>query len=226
MVGVRQSSFIATTMALLSAHAFAAEGEKKDELFKDVEVRVIRQKYFQKSSRIELAASYNAVMNQPFIFTSLGSMQLGYHVNEQVGLFGEGGAGLTNKKADCELLGEKFRIEPLVRYIKNWYGGGVNYTPVYGKYQLSSGDVLYFDWYFGLEVGQAILTAGNIQCDPEATQEIENPTVIQTTFSTGQRYFISKEAAAVWNIKFMTVDPAGDYQSNILLSLGMSYFLL
>jgi outer membrane beta-barrel protein len=226
MVGVRQTSFIAATLALLGTYAYAQDGQKSDELFKDVEVRVIRQKYFQKSSRIELSASFNAVMNQAFIYSTLGNAQLGYHINEEFGFFGGGGAGVTNKKSDCLLLGDKFRIEPDVKYISKWYGAGINYTPIYGKYQLSSGDVLYFDWYFGAEIGQAILTQGSVQCDPQSAKPPETPTVIQTTFSTGQRFFISKDAAAIWNIKFLTVDPTGDYQSNILLSLGMSYFLL
>lgn len=209
-----------------SAHA----QQNPNELFKDVEVRVIRQKYFQKSMRPEFGASFNALMNRSFVYTMLGSANIAFHISEQIGLFGEGGIGFTMNKADCSTLGEKFAIEPIVDDLKNWFGGGIAYTPIYGKYQLSSGDLIYFDWFFTASGGMAGTNKRMYSCIPESTKSESASTQMQIGGSTGQRYFLNKNTAAVWSIKFMKVqDPAGGTVfngiNNVMLSLGASYFL-
>jgi outer membrane beta-barrel protein len=207
-----------------------AQGQR-DELFKDVEVRVIRQKYFQKSMRPEFGAQLSSIMNRSFVYTMMGSAYATFHINEQVGIIGEGGMGFTLNKGDCSTLGEKFQIEPVVDDLKNWVGGGIAYTPIYGKYQLSSGDLIYFDWFFNFTGGMASTAKRLGTCIPSSTEESEQSSMPQVGVSTGQRYFLNKNTAATWAIQYMMVqNPYGgsivsDPINNVLLSLGLSYFL-
>lgn len=206
--------------------------------FEDVEVRVIRNKYFQKTMRVELGSSLNMVMNKSFVYTALVGGSLNFHITEQFGVFGEGGMGMTWNKSDCSTLGEQYRIEPLVDELENWFAGGLVYTPIYGKYQLSSGDVLYFDWFFFGSAGIASLTERKGTCIPDA-EVSSRPFAPAFHFSvaTGQRYFLSKNTAFVWNVRLMRLNetmpadeanqvPAtSDTVSNVLFSVGLSYFL-
>ncbi len=204
--------------------------QRADELFRDVEVRVIRQKFFQKAMRPEIGVQFNTVMNRSFVYSFLGNAMFAFHINEQLGVFGEGGVGFTMNKSDCSTLGEKFRIEPYVDDLRNWYGGGVTYTPVYGKYQLSSGELIYFDWFFNASGGAALMAKRAGTCIPESAEASTEKSVAQVGIATGQRYFLNKNTAATWSIKYMMVqDPLGgsivEGVDNVLISLGASYFL-
>lgn len=208
------------------------------EQFEDVEVRVIRNKYFQKTMRLEFGGNLNVVMNKSFVYTYLASGTLGFHLNEQFALFGEGGAGMTWNKGDCDVLGKEYRIEPLVDELENWFGGGVAYTPVYGKYQLASGDVLYFDWYFFGAAGIASVTERKGTCIPD-TDVSSRPfdPAFHYSIGMGQRYFLSKNTAFVWNVRMMSLSetmpedtanglPAtSEVVTDVLFSLGLSYFV-
>ena len=125
--------FAAMGMLLPSSICFA---EQADAQFKDVEIRVIRPKYFQKSMRLEVGAGIGAVMNGSYTYTYLPSVRIGFHTTEWLEIFGEGSLGLTINKSDCIELGSKFSIEPVVREIQTIAEGGVTLTPIYGKYHL------------------------------------------------------------------------------------------
>ena len=61
-------------MAALSLEAFVAGkafSVPQDKRFKDIEIRVIRPKYFAKRSKFELGAQATVITNQTFIYTFL-----------------------------------------------------------------------------------------------------------------------------------------------------------
>jgi outer membrane beta-barrel protein len=180
--------------------------------------------------RPEFGVQFNAIMNRSFVYSFLGNATAAFHINEQLGVFGEGGVGITRNKGDCSTLGEKFRIEPYVDELRNWFGGGITYTPVYGKYQQSSGELIYFDWFFNASGGVASMAKRAGTCIPESPEASQEATVPQVALSTGQRYFLNKNTAATWSIKYMLVqDPLGgsivNGVDNVLISIGASYFL-
>lgn len=206
-----------------------ARAETSNAQFKDVEIRVIRPKYFQKSMRLEIGASIAAVMNKSYTYTYLPSAKLGLHINEWLELFGEGKIGLTINKSDCTELGTKFSIEPVVDEIDQMYGGGVTVTPIYGKYQLSSGDVVYFDWFLIAGGGLAAMKQREQGCKPRTGDEpLKPPTPyspVQFNFGTGQRYFLSKNAALNWYLRdFIISGLKGGMNQSVTLSFGASYF--
>lgn len=219
-----------------------------DEQFKDVEVRVIKNKSFQKRMRLEAGANMGAIMNKSFVYTYIGSLSLGFHITESFGVFGEGGYAFTANKADCTTLGDRFLIEPIISQL-NWLaGGGLSYTPIYGKYQLASGDVIYYDWYFtggggiaGVKMrGLSGVNKSETSCIPAAKK---NPapgalqqldpvrSTTQLSFMTGQRIFVDKNLSVNWNLRWMVVQPpvAGatlaNGESNMILAFGVGYFL-
>ncbi len=226
------ASFLCAALLFLNSTSYA------NEAFKDNEIRVIKNKSFQKKFRLEADLSVGAIMNKSFIYTYMGVMDLGFHVSESFSVFGQAGYGITLNKTDCTVLGTKFGIEPLVT-VMNWTaGGGLGYTPIYGKYQLSSGDVIYYDWFFTASAGIANVTRRNRGCVPANENKEPDPTGSLTVFgfTTGQRVFVDQHLSLNWNFRAIPNLPgqladSKGIRSNIatevmtMLSLGIGYFL-
>lgn len=210
--------------------------------FDDFEIRVIKNKFFQKSLRLELSGGLSAIMNQSFLYTYLGGVGLAFHFNEQFGLLGEAFLGQTVRKGDCDVLGSNFRIDPVVQEVKNYFGGSLLYTPVYGKFQLASGRVIYFDWFFEAGGGGANIRAGGLGCAEGGTTSEENPVegfALAIQGSTGQRIFLNENVSLNWRVRLMraegvqndgsdsaeTTGLGGGGQNYVTLNLGVSYFL-
>lgn len=221
-------------------------GRAHAEQFKEYEVRVIKNKFFQKRMRLELSGSTSAIMNKSFITTVLGGASLGFHFTESIGAYGEGHVGYTFKSSDCNTLGKSFRIEPLLDITNWWAGGGVAYTPIYGKYQMGSGRVVYFDWIFTLGGGLVdVLHKEHDTCvDPNDRLPNEAPDAgalnqraqkIHLNVGTGQKFYLNENLSLNWNLKVMAISPFfedgfmgainGFRSPSILLMLGASYFL-
>ena len=237
-VGILQNrtgkrNLVAGVLAMFS-FALPCVQARAEEQFKDVEIRVIKQKFFQKRMRLELGLNAGAIMNKSFIYTFMGGGDLAFHFSESISVFGEGYYGYTRNKGDCDIIGKTFKIGPVVEQINFFAGAGLNITPIYGKYQLPNGDVIYFDWFFTGGGGIANMRSSEINCLPDDSKAALAETQTQFNFGTGQRYFIDKNLALVWQIRdIITVDPkkfdpkktGSTLTSNLFVTLGLGYFL-
>jgi outer membrane beta-barrel protein len=203
-----------------------------EEQFKEYEIRVIKNKPFQKRFRFELGADLGAIMNQSFVYGYLGGAYLGFNFSESIALQGEGKFAFNANKSDCNTLGKDFGINPVIEEVQNYYGVSAVATPIYGKYQLATGDVLYFDWFFRLGAG----LAGNQEREGGCGGQKENinskASTLQFNVGTGQRFFIDENLALVWNVRLMRFQPSRPGSSlisegidNVELSTGIGYFL-
>jgi len=89
---------------ITSFFAFPIPDLEAQDKFEDIEVRVIRPRYFNKRFRLELGGSFTAVMNQNFIYTYLGTGMLSFHFAEWIGLELSGSYGFSIDKSDKNLL--------------------------------------------------------------------------------------------------------------------------
>ena len=203
--------------------------------FENSEIRVIKNKFFTKRFRVELSAGLGAVMNQSFHNSYLLEGGLGFHFTETIGLHLEGSYFLNQNKYECEALGgEEFRISPKINEASTAFGAALSYTPIYGKYQLTSGDVLYFDWFFAGGGGLISNRERQGGCGKEELLVLASSSTPQVNIGTGQRYFVGKDVAVIWKLKLLAFAPAAeDGKSsltengvqNVILSLGVGYFL-
>ena len=218
-------------IAVLSCFA-CLQGRAEEGQFKDYDIRVIKNKYFTKRYRLELDVNVGGVMNQSFHNSYVVGAGLGFHFSEQIGVHAEFGYVINQSKSECELLGSKdFRISPKINEVNSFYGGYLSYTPIYGKYQLGSGDVLYFDWFFTAGAGLVNNAERKGGCGEEeliATRG-SNP---QLSIGTGQRFFLGTDVALIWNLRLLAFKPVsegdvaiGDWVQNVILNLGIGYFL-
>src|SRR5690606_3852451 len=110
----------------------------------------IRPRYFAKRQRLELGTQGLVVTNQTFIYTYMLSGILTYHFSEQLGLELMGAWGSSVDKEDKNTLDSSFNIKTQIVRSKTMLIGNALWTPIYGKYQLSSGRLIYFDTFLSV----------------------------------------------------------------------------
>ena len=178
----------------------------EDERFSDFEIRVIRPRYFSKRKKIELGAQAIAITNQTFIYTYLFSGILTYHFSEQIGLQLSVATGWSIDKEDKTILEKDFNIKTQIIRSNSIFGGSVLWTPMYGKYQMASGRLIYFDTYLSMGAGTTGVAYKFDHCiaNPEDSASLRTDYVKQyptINGGMGQRFFVSRQSSINWDLK-------------------------
>lgn len=218
----------------------------QDKRFKDIEIRVIRPKYFSKRGKFELGYQGAFITNQTFIYTFLGSGLMSYHFSEALGLEVAGSYGFSIDKTDKETLKDEFSINTIIIRTQYILGGSLLWTPIYGKFQMASGRLIYFDTFLSFGGGLTGVDFQYDHCATEAIDGVELPdprspqTISYPTFmgGIGQRFFLDKESSFRWDIRgAMFSYPSADggcdeenlpegtaSQQNVTIQIGASKF--
>jgi outer membrane beta-barrel protein len=226
-----------------------ALGEGQDERFKDVEIRVIRPKYFTKRKHFELGADFSVVTNQTFIYTYLLTGNATFHLTETIGLEGSASYGFSIDKSDKKVLDTDFSIKTEILRTKYLLDGSILWAPIYGKYQLASGRLIYFDTFLigglgmsGIEYKYdnclSPLENGAAEADKVKPPSPTTRSYMAYIWGLGQRYFINKNTSLKWSVrghsyntpnKDGSCDPESDVsgsssRNDILIQLGASKY--
>lgn len=245
----RLYSGILSALLILASSVPAYAVEK----FEDVEIRVIRPRYFNKTNRLELGAELSAIMNETFIYTFMATGLAAYHFTESLALEASFSYGFHFDKSDKRILFDEFEIKTQIFRTQLNSAIALQWTPIYGKWQLASGNLVYFDTYLQGGFGS---TGINWQysdfCDepdfeqnPEAEPLPASKIASYPSFmlGAGQRYFVSKRQAYKLDFRFyrflyntldaecspIQVQEAGEFQEGfphdtITLQFGTSFF--
>lgn len=217
--------------------------------FENYQIRVVRPRYFNKGGRFELGAQMSAVMNDTFVYTYLATGILGYHLSNTLAFEFAGSVGFSLDKEEKRILKDEFDVRTQI--FRTFYSaeGAVQYTPIYGKWQLPSGRLVYFDSYIhagggltGIDwqyddfcVATKDATTNELSEIP-ANRTVPYPTIV---IGFGQRFFIDKKSAIKWDIRNHTMfydqgdtlcNPGTEESGgsavhhNITMQLGLSKF--
>lgn len=204
-----------------------------------VRISVIRPKYFVKKTRLELGADLSAVMNQTFTYTYLLSAGLAFHFTDSFALGLTGSYGVNADKADRVTLREDFGINIEIFEAVYLSDASLLWTPVYGKYQLSSGRLVYFDTY--VAVGGGMMGIRFPATDKK--KSVDDHSCYSPAVGIGQRFYLNKTTSFRWQIKNHAIfynngkkacvpsdKELGENQSfglhhTLLVQAGFSYFL-
>ncbi len=200
-------AFLPIEIAGSYAHAeekISAEAER----FKDTEIRVIRPRYFNKSKRFELGAAMNVIMNESFIYTYMATGIASFHFNEDWAIEGQASYGFNIDREDKRVLFDEFDIKTQIFRTQYQMELALQYTPVYGKWQLPSGRLIYFDTYITGGVGQTgVSWEYDDFCEAPTGTDAEalpgNAVKGYPTFmiGAGQRYFVNRTTSYRFEIK-------------------------
>ena len=192
-------------------------------------------------------------MNETFIYTFLATGLASFHFSESLALEASLSYGTGINKEDKRILFDEFEIKTQI--FRTQYNAelALQWTPIYGKWQLSSGRLIYFDTYLQVGAGN---TGVNWQyddfCDPPDFEQNPDAEPLPSntvksypgfSLGAGQRYFVSKKQAYKVDFKFhrffyntldaecnpTAVEAAGNFESGashdtLTLQFGTSYF--
>ena len=245
-LGPKCKAAVATALSFAAALAvFVAvkpDDARADGRFDGYEIRVIRPKYMTKRGRTELGGEGVLIMNQSFIYTFMLSGILDYHFSEMFALEAAGSYGFSIDKEDKRILKDDFDIQTQILRTQYIFNGGLLWTPIYGKTQLSSGRVVYFDSFLTAQAGMTGINYTYEQCSTSAEHPEQLKPAAQTkSYPTGiigfgQKYFLSQSTGLRWDVRDYifsyekgdgTCDqlPIGsELHNNITLQLGASTF--
>jgi outer membrane beta-barrel protein len=231
----------------LGALAVPLQEAKAQGKFDAYEIRVIRPKYMTKRGRIELGGEMSLIMNQSFIYSLLATGLLDYHFTEMFALELGASYGFSIDKEDKRILKDEFGIQTQILRTQYIFSGSLLWTPIYGKTQLTSGRLVYFDSFLTAGAGMTGIDYNYEQCipadagnasgaptDKPAQQTKGYPTFIM---GIGQKFFLSRDFGLRWDLRdhffqyekgdgTCTPDtPQGKaVQQNVTLQLGASTF--
>jgi outer membrane beta-barrel protein len=231
---------IASTL-IYEGPAFGDAGD-----FKGYEIRVIRPRFMSKRNRLELGGQTSLIMNQAFIYTLMLSGLLDYHFSEMFAFELGAHYGFSIDKEDKRLLESEFDITTQILKTQYIVGGGLLWTPIYGKTQLPSGQVIYFDDFLVLQGAMTGIQYDYKQCGKnkntvvQKTTDVPSPRVVSyptLNVGLGQKYFLTEDFSLRWDARAYifyynsadgSCNPDSDgeqvRQENVTLSFGGSIF--
>lgn len=196
---------LVAAMLMTAPEARADFGE-----FKGYEIRVIRPRYMAKRNRVELGSEGTLIMNQSFIYTLMATGLLDYHFSEMFALELGMSYGFSIDKEDKRILEDEFDINTQILRTQYIFGGGIMWTPIYGKTQLPSGQVVYFDSFLTAQAGMTGIQYTYEQCvtppadkadslpSKPAEQTKGYPTI---NVGFGQKFFLSRDFSLRWDVR-------------------------
>ncbi len=174
------------------------------DFYKKNEVRVIRERFFQKKYRLELGLYGGGVMNSSFTNSLTGSLAVAFHLNEYVGLEVLGSLATTSFNYDYDSLFNEFRIFPQIIESENYFAMNMLFTPVYGKAISVPGIIAYFDTFIAIGGGMGNLGVTKpVNEGSEAHQKglsnVQYSYLIPLlNFAGGQRVFLNRKFSLKW----------------------------
>ncbi|MGC6494206.1 MAG: outer membrane beta-barrel domain-containing protein [Myxococcota bacterium] len=136
----------------------------------------VRNRFFLKSNRFEIAPAVGIVPNNPFARRVTPSLSFGYHFTETLSVQGMFGFAPDAKEGDLKSLtavlveraGETEFRQPLDKVTLS-AAFGISWAPLYGKINVLGETVLNFDVYGFLGMGMVLQSEYYADRDPEGT---------------------------------------------------------
>ena len=236
-------NFLVIFLIFASYFSLDLRGEEEKKL-DDLEIRVVRPRFVDKARKFEFGVQFNTILNQDFVNIFMGSALFQYHIVHSFGVELGGSIGLVLKDTDYEILTDKLYKIDLKRVNPFFLGNlGFNWSPFYGKFQVFSGSLLYFDTFFSFGGGVTGIQLPYDHClisDEEKTLLPQTYIAWSGRVGLGQHFFINQNHAIRWDFKynmFMMDSAQGacnpenvtesylSLESNFMIKIGYSFFL-
>lgn len=193
------------------------------------DIAVIQRRYLPKSGRFEFFIGGGTNINDAFFVGNGIQGRFGYHLNERFAIELMADIFSNSNRNVTEELKER-GIETLGQVSTDlYYGLGLKWSPIYGKYALFNEKIVPFDLYFSAALGFTLPKIG----DPARTLEVQEDVgqVPTLHLATGQIYALTKYMALRWDLAWhffrvnspLTGNPDA-IQTNMFFHVGLSFF--
>ncbi len=185
----RLARVLGAVLAVLVWTSAAAEPR-----FDEYEIRVIRPRYFTKSGHLELAAGLATIVNQTFIYSFLATGLLTYHLSEAIAFEAQGGYALNADRGDKVRLNDRFAIKTILLRPESVANLRLVWTPSYGKFNLTSSRIVYFDTHLTVGAGMTGIRYLYDYCEDNAPAA-RTKRYQTAVLGLGQRYFLDRSSS-------------------------------
>lgn len=157
---------------------------------KDDDFSVVQNRRYSKAQRFHVSYFYGTLINDPFAIGNLGTLQVGYYIDERWGFdIAYTTADLRSNETTNQFINQ-YGVAPNHAFYKSSTIASANFVPLYAKMSLLDKTIIYFD--MGVSLGFGML---DYQIQKEEGPESKSAPV----FSVGvhQQIFFSEN----WAVK-------------------------
>lgn len=177
---LRSTATLGLVLSLAATSGFAADAKKKPaprdtdvESVKDNywnrnssgDVEVVQNRAFTKAGRLSLSAAFGTASSDPFLNVKSGSLSLGYHFSESLGINLVGKKYFVSDSSYMKELRDGLVTGASTMANTNrpnsYFGAEVVYSPLYGKISLSGSSIVHYDAHLLFGAGQTKTESGN-----------------------------------------------------------------
>lgn len=184
--------------ALVSISSFAGEESiyEFEWMDQDKQIYVLQNREFVKDKNLILSLLVSKTMSNKFVDTYYGVIKAGYYFNEDWGVevVGGYGTGSANDTADGVRVQNAV---PFYRKIDHYFGGLVNWSPLYGKFNAFD-KIFYLDWFFGAGITAVSTRDNRLEFNTDKNKSLTTDTAAGGIWQTGFLFYLSKN----WMIRF------------------------
>lgn len=123
-------------------------------------LRVVQNRTFSKTHRLELGLLGGITSSDPFLAIYHTGAKLGFYITEGFQIHVLGLTYLTSPNAAAKALSD-LRTGANTNPPSLFYGGGIEYSPIYGKISLFGKSIIHFDLYLTAGAGMTKTNSGS-----------------------------------------------------------------
>lgn len=226
-------------LALLFAVPFSLRADEShlyDFLWLDPDksVFVLQNKVYKKKGKTYVNMGYISGLSGDYQNTSGGHLSVGHYLNEEWAIELMYNKYSSSDNDSFKSLQSINSSIPFVRKQRNTYGALAVWSPFYGKINTFN-KIIYFDWSFGLGLGQTITESNaNTVANPTTADIYHEEKNMAYLMKTGVRIHINKSFHVnidYWRNSFKAPGPRVNgnqdsslrANSDLILSIGISF---
>jgi outer membrane beta-barrel protein len=127
----------------------------------DVEVSVIQNRLYSKAHTFELGVYVGSISTDPFLSVKNYGLSLGYHINDYFGIVALAWKESVSPSSALTLLQSSENTTANTNDPKSFWGGELDFVPLYGKLSLVGKAIIYFDTHVDAGAGETSTETGN-----------------------------------------------------------------
>jgi len=197
-------------------------------------IRVVQRKPVTKKGHFEVSPFFGYQPNDDFIRGYIPGVIVGWHLTEGVALEAVAAVALHSNKQLLTSVRDMNTQPEILDRMNFQVGGGIAWSPIYGKVSVLDRAILNYDFYISTGLG---ITGTTLEITKEGeTEETsqgqtfeQDATFFDTYIGLGQRYFWRDWAAFRVEIKnysyVQVVDENYNIRNNLFMTAGFSFLL-
>lgn len=128
---------------------------------RETELRVVQNRLYTQAKKFEFGVFGGFVSQDPFLSIKNYGAELSYHLDDFWAITLMGWKDASNPSSALNTLEQANNVTANTNIPNHFYGGVIDYVPIYGKLSLVGKAIIYFDTRISLGLGKTQTETGN-----------------------------------------------------------------